>query len=112
MKIISTIIFILALSVAFPGYGGDLIRGRAVYGMNCAVCHGESGKGDGPRAATFQSKPINFADPQVMGAITPERFERSVVVGLPNITGHTFGHLLGPQEVKSITGYVRSLLRK
>jgi mono/diheme cytochrome c family protein len=90
---------------------GDLIRGRALYGANCARCHGEMGKGDGPRAGELQKKPINFTDPQLMKAVTPEKFERSVVEGLPNITWHTFGHLLSPNEVLVVTEYVRSLIR-
>jgi high-affinity iron transporter len=91
---------------------GDLIRGRALYGMNCAICHGESGKGDGPRGATLQPKPINLTDPKMMEAIPPERFERAVVAGLPNVTGHGFGHLLTPEEIKNVTDYVRSLSRR
>jgi len=91
---------------------GDLIRGRALYGMNCAICHGESGKGDGPRGSTLQPKPINLTDPKMMEAIPPERFERVVVAGLPNVTGHAFGHLLTPEEVKNVTDYVRSLSRR
>ena len=101
----------LTLSVASGFAQGNLIRGRALYGANCASCHGESGKGDGLRAAELQQEPINFTDPQVMGAITPQKFERSVVQGLPNIPEHTFGHLLRPEEVRDVTTFVRSLLR-
>jgi len=46
-----------------------------------------------------------------MGAITPQKFEKSVVQGLPNIPEHTFGHLLRPEEVRDVTTFVRSLLR-
>jgi mono/diheme cytochrome c family protein len=111
MKIMICVVLILALTIAFSSYAGDLIRGRAVYGMNCAICHGELGKGDGPRAAEFQPGPINFTDPQVMGAITPPKFEKTVVEGLPNVTWHTFGHLIIPDEVRDVTEYVRSLNR-
>ena len=111
MKNMFAIVLILTLAAASLCYSGDLIRGRTLYGMNCAVCHGESGKGDGPKAAGFQPKPINFTDVQVMGTITSEKFEKSVVEGLPNITWHTFGNLLNPDEVRDVTEYVRSLIR-
>ena len=91
---------------------GNLIRGRALYGMNCRGCHGESGRGDGPQAALLKTKPLNFTDPRVMDAIQPEKLERSVVVGLPNVAGHNFGHLLSSEEVGDISEYVRSLLRR
>jgi high-affinity iron transporter len=38
-------------------------EGLALYGANgCASCHGPSGQGDGPLAATLLSKPIDFRD--------------------------------------------------
>ena len=111
MKIIVMICVVVTFSTGALCYAGDLIRGRAMYGMNCALCHGEFGKGDGPRSKEFQPKPINFTDPQVMRTITAEKFEKSVVEGLANITWHTFGHLLTPEEVGAVTEYVRSLIR-
>ena len=35
-------------------------RGAAVFAMNCASCHGESGAGDGPLAGTLPAPPANF----------------------------------------------------
>jgi high-affinity iron transporter len=41
----------------------SVIEGQALYGANgCASCHGQSGHGDGPLAATLPSKPIDFRD--------------------------------------------------
>jgi high-affinity iron transporter len=38
-------------------------EGRSLYRENgCASCHGPSGHGDGPLAATLPSKPIDFRD--------------------------------------------------
>ena len=111
MKIIVTIFAVLTLGIASLCYAADLIHGRAVYGTNCAICHGESGKGDGPRAAEFQPAPTNFTAPQAMQAVTPERFEKSVVEGLPDVTWHTFGNLLTHEDVGDVTYYVRSFIR-
>jgi mono/diheme cytochrome c family protein len=35
-------------------------RGRDVFRANCTSCHGETGAGDGPTAATLNPKPRNF----------------------------------------------------
>lgn len=111
MKILLGVLLVLTLAISVVCYAVDLIHGRAVYGMNCAICHGESGKGDGPRAAEFQPKPINFTDPQAMQAVTPPRFEKSIIEGLPDVTWHTFGNLLTPEDVGDVTNYVRSFIR-
>jgi high-affinity iron transporter len=111
MRTLLLVVLLSALVLTFPTYASDLIHGRSVYEANCASCHGGFGKGDGPRAETLNPKPINFTDPQVMANIPPERFERAVVQGLPNVVQHTFGHLLTPEEVGDVTTYIRSLIR-
>lgn len=110
MRILLLILF-FTLVVTFPSSAADILHGRSVYVANCASCHGGFGKGDGPKAATFDPKPTNFTDPKAMANVTPERIEKSVVQGLPGITEHTFGHLLIPQEVRDVIGYIRSFIR-
>ena len=39
-----------------------LFEGRALYEINCRVCHGDSVGGDGPMAYGFKLRPINFTD--------------------------------------------------
>ena len=45
-----------------PKRAPDLARGAALYAENCAACHGETGKADGPNAAGLDPPPIAFAD--------------------------------------------------
>ncbi len=111
MRILIIIIPIFVLILAFPSFAADFLRGRAIYETNCSSCHGKFGKGDGPRAEEFDPQPTNFIDPEIMTKITPERFEKAVVQGLPNVAEHSFGHLLNPEEVKDLIKYVRSLNR-
>lgn len=38
-----------------------MAKGRALYAQNCATCHGDAGKGDGPGAKGLNPAPRNFA---------------------------------------------------
>ncbi|TMQ63825.1 MAG: c-type cytochrome [Candidatus Eisenbacteria bacterium] len=39
-----------------------LARGKTVFQINCASCHGNTGHGDGPAAAALNPKPRNFTE--------------------------------------------------
>jgi len=38
----------------------SLARGQELYNINCAVCHGSDGKGNGPIASHLQNKPFDL----------------------------------------------------
>ncbi len=42
------------------GYAQDVDIGKLEYVKNCAVCHGVSGKGDGPLAASLKKSPADL----------------------------------------------------
>lgn len=43
----------------------DIEKGKKIYIQICAVCHGVSGKGDGPNAPTLKRKPANHTSKEV-----------------------------------------------
>jgi high-affinity iron transporter len=45
-----------------PTEAPNLARGAAVYQMQCAVCHGTTGHGDGPAGLQLSPRPIDFTD--------------------------------------------------
>lgn len=45
-----------------PARVPDVARGKALYAENCASCHGVTGAGDGPLAASLTPPPIAFTD--------------------------------------------------
>lgn len=58
-----------AAAVENPTSASDesISSGEAIYSQNCAVCHGDSGKGDGPGAATLNPKPADLHADHVQG---------------------------------------------
>ena len=47
----------------FSGKADAADAGKAVYQTNCASCHGDSGKGDGPAGANLNPKPADLTEP-------------------------------------------------
>lgn len=60
----SLVLGMLALSALFQGCSGpapSIAEGKSLYASNgCASCHGRSGRGDGPMAATLPAPPTNL----------------------------------------------------
>ncbi len=64
---------ILCLAVparaAAPAQNPDVKAGQALYVTHCAACHGDSGRGDGPSAAGFATKPADLTDGRLLNAL-------------------------------------------
>ncbi|GEM_PF-778621 len=41
---------------------GDAAKGKVIFTTNCASCHGEGGKGDGPVGAALNPHPRDFTE--------------------------------------------------
>lgn len=48
----------------------DLSGARKLYLDKCTECHGDSGKGDGSQARTYDPQPTNFTDATHMSTVT------------------------------------------
>jgi mono/diheme cytochrome c family protein len=107
--VVLSFLFLAVSTVSAPA--GDLLHARKIYMANCAVCHGEFGKGDGPRGKTFNPAPADFSNRQTMANLGPADLERAVVRGVPNVKEHAFGHILSVGDVKDVIDYLRTFLR-
>ena len=58
-----------------------LEHGRGLYKTNCAACHGETGRGDGPAAGVMKPAPANHADRAVMSKLTDEDLAKVIQMG-------------------------------
>lgn len=91
----------------------EIASGRQLYVTHCAVCHGEQGRGDGPSAAGFATKPSDLADGRLMNPL-PDAFLVNIILhggpaeglspGMP-----PFGAYLGEAQARDIAAYLRSL---
>ncbi|MBI4641231.1 MAG: cytochrome c [Candidatus Tectomicrobia bacterium] len=105
-------IMILAPLKAFPA---NPITGKQVYIQLCLVCHGESGKGDGPGAAMVDPKPKSFAERWLITSKTDDSLLRvirdgGVASGL-SAAMPPFGGALSDSQIKDLIAYIRTLAR-
>lgn len=99
-------------AVAAPA-AADVQAGRALYDRLCAPCHGPTGRGDGPSAAGFATRPANLADGRIMNPL-PEEFLVNVILNggpaeglaptMPPFRGN-----LNEDQARQIVAYLRTL---
>ncbi len=90
---------------------------QEIFSTRCSVCHGPSGKGDGPGAAALNPKPRNFTDPQWQKSVNDEYIEKIIQYGgiavgkSPTMPGNP-DLSAKPDVVKGIRATVRELAEK
>lgn len=83
-----------------------LEQGGALYQANCARCHGEGGKGDGPEASGLPMP--DFSDRAYMAGRSAADFFQAITSGVqPNMPA--FENELSEEERWAIAAYLRSL---
>ena len=88
-----------------------LEKGRGIYKANCAPCHGESGRGDGPGAGVIKPPPRDHTDRAYMSTLTDEELAKVIQMG-----GGIKGKPLMPgnpqirgEALAALVAYTRSL---
>ena len=89
------------------------LDGRALYQAHCAVCHGATGKGDGPGATVVRQPMRDFSDPAAMGAVE-DRFLFEIIKKGGSQFGRSnampsWGMQISDDEIQAIVAYIRSL---
>jgi len=102
--------------VGLASGAGDVAKGKAKYQELCAVCHGASGKGDGPAAAGLQTKPRNHTDAAYMNKLKDQQVFDFIKKGgqamgksplMPAWSGQ-----LSDEQIREVVAYIRTLAAK
>jgi mono/diheme cytochrome c family protein len=54
---------------------------KETFDTRCAACHGTSGKGDGPGAASLNPKPRDYTDKAWQASVTDEQIKKTILLG-------------------------------
>lgn len=84
-----------------------LAKGKTVFQINCASCHGALGKGDGPAAMALNPRPRNFTEGYWRYGSGLARVVRTITEGSPG-TGMASFAMLPLEDRIAAAHYVRS----
>jgi high-affinity iron transporter len=97
--------------IPYPRTIPSLASGKKIFDENCAQCHGQTGRGDGPARETMNPKnppPANFNDPERMAGLSPFKAFNTASFGVDGTAMASFSAL--PEEQRwEVAFYIMSL---
>ncbi|HLI26828.1 MAG TPA: c-type cytochrome [Chloroflexota bacterium] len=88
-----------------PPSSDSLARGRALYAEHCAICHGVTGRGDGPLARTMVPRPADLRVHLAEGHSDAELFDW-VSNGIPDTGMGGFADVLSEEDRWHVINYI------
>jgi mono/diheme cytochrome c family protein len=89
---------------------GSLARGGAIYAQNCAACHGATGRGNGPLAATLNPRPADFV--QHVNFHTDEVLFDWISKGIAGTSMQAWEGTLTETDRWHVLNYIQSLVQR
>jgi mono/diheme cytochrome c family protein len=88
----------------------SLAAGKKAYALDCAMCHGKSGAGDGDLAADMKLTLKDYRDPDALKAMTDGEIYTVIDKGKGQMSGEE--GRMKPAQIWDMVNYVRSLSKK
>ena len=85
----------------------SIARGAEIYQALCMSCHGATGEGNGPAAATLQPPPSDFTNVAAHSHADAEWY-RIVSEGSPGTAMSGFGEELTDEEIWDVINYIQA----
>jgi len=88
----------------------SLAAGKKAYGLDCAMCHGLSGAGDGDLAADMKLKLKDYRDPETLKGMTDGEIYTIIEKGKGQMSGEE--GRMKPNQIWDVVNYLKSLAKK
>lgn len=88
----------------------SVAAGKKTFGMDCAMCHGSAGAGDGDLASSMSLSLKDLRDPATMKDMSDKELYELIDKGKGKMIGEE--GRLKPEQVWNVVNYVRSLSKK
>jgi mono/diheme cytochrome c family protein len=88
----------------------SIAAGKKAYGLDCAMCHGKDGSGNGDLATDMKLKLKDYRDPAALKDMTDGEMYGVILNGKGQMTGEE--GRLNATQIWNVVNYVRSLAKK
>jgi mono/diheme cytochrome c family protein len=88
----------------------SLAAGKKAYALDCAMCHGKTGAGDGDLAADMKLTLKDYRAPAALKAMTDGEIYTVIDKGKGQMSGEE--GRMKPAQIWDVVNYVRSLSKK
>jgi mono/diheme cytochrome c family protein len=102
-----------ALDVPEGNLRGDAARGSVLYAQYCAICHGATGKGDGPAGAALNPRAADHSNSEYMGSLSDAHVYQVIRKGGVSVGKSPlmapWGSVLQDQDIRDLVAFIRKL---
>ncbi|ODB39166.1 cystathionine gamma-synthase [Pseudomonas mosselii] len=86
----------------------DPARGAALYAQNCAICHGDTGLGDGPAGIGLEPAPANLRDTRRLDQLSLFDLYNTLGLGIEGTEMPSFAEQLDERQRWDVAAYIAS----
>ncbi|MBE8222093.1 MAG: cytochrome c [Bdellovibrionales bacterium] len=87
-----------------------IAKGKSIYKINCASCHGTKAKGDGPAAPALNPPPRDLVKGNWTKGGRSDQLFKSISLGISGTSMAAFGHL-SKEDRWSLVHFIRSITK-
>lgn len=100
---------LIATPVLADQKADQLKAGATLYDNNCAACHGDEGKGDGPQARFLSPRPADLTAAKLKHGDSDQDLFNTISKGVDGTAMNPWARSLKEDEIHALVAYVQSL---